>query len=173
MEDAIEREKKDPTQKTVLFWELTKYRLNKKIPSTLTFEERKTRLVNSEEWNGWIHQNNDHLLESELTEENIQKEIDKVGSRWGMELMKKMTSQNIDTFLEGQKAAMEYEFKESRENKIFLGIVVLLFMIFIIVLVFLLGDKPDILEKVLYTIGGLIVGAFGGYGFGKTKRNDE
>lgn len=70
MEDAIEREKKDPTQKTVLFWELTKYRLNKKIPSTLTFEERKTRLVNSEEWNGWIHQNNDHLLESELTEEN-------------------------------------------------------------------------------------------------------
>ena len=86
-----------------------------------------------------------------------------------MELMKKMTSQNIDTFLEGQKA----EFKESRENKIFLGIVVLLFMIFIIVLVFLLGDKPDILEKVLYTIGGLIVGAFGGYGFGKTKRNDE
>ena len=90
-----------------------------------------------------------------------------------MELMKKRTSQNIDTFLEGQKAAMEYEFKESRENKIFLGIVVLLFMIFIIVLVFLLGDKPDILEKVLYTIGGLIVGAFGGYGFGKTKRNDE
>lgn len=90
MEDAIEREKKDPTQKTVLFWELTKYRLNKKIPSTLTFEERKTRLVNSEEWNGWIHQNNDHLLESELTEENIQKEIDKVGSRWGMELMKKI-----------------------------------------------------------------------------------
>ena len=90
-----------------------------------------------------------------------------------MELMKKMTSQNIDTFLEGQKAAMEYEFKESRENKIFLGIVVLLFMIFIIVLVFLLGDKPDILEKVLYTIGGLIVGAFGGYGFVKTKRNDE
>lgn len=90
-----------------------------------------------------------------------------------MELMKKMTSQNIDTFPEGQKAAMEYEFKESRENKIFLGIVVLLFMIFIIVLVFLLGDKPDILEKVLYTIGGLIVGAFGGYGFGKTKRNDE
>ena len=47
------------------------------------------------------------------------------------------------------------------------------FMIFIIVLVFLLGDKADILEKVLYTIGGLIVGAFGGYGFGKTKRNDE
>lgn len=50
---------------------------------------------------------------------------------------------------------------------------VLLFMIFIVILVNLLIDKPDILEKVLYTMGGLIVGAFGGYGFGKTKKDDE
>ena len=46
-------------------------------------------------------------------------------------------------------------------------------MVFIVVLVFLLSDKPDVLEKVLYTLGGLIVGAFGGYGFGKTKKDDE
>lgn len=90
-----------------------------------------------------------------------------------MELMKKMTSQNIETFLDGQKSAMEYQFKESRDNKIFIGIVVFLFMVFIVVLVFLLCDKPDVLEKVLYTLGGLIVGAFGGYGFGKTKKDDE
>lgn len=68
---------------------------------------------------------------------------------------------------------MEYQFKESRDNKIFIGIVVFLFMVFIVVLVFLLCDKPDVLEKVLYTLGGLIVGAFGGYGFGKTKKDDE
>ncbi len=68
---------------------------------------------------------------------------------------------------------MEYQFKESRDNKIFIGIVVFLFMVFIVVLVFLLSDKPDVLEKVLYTLGGLIVGAFGGYGFGKTKKDDE
>lgn len=90
-----------------------------------------------------------------------------------MELMKKMTSQNIETFLNGQKNAMEYQFKESRENKIFLGIMVLVFLIFIVVLIILLDDKPDILEKILYTTGGLIVGAFGGYGFGKTKHDDE
>ena len=90
-----------------------------------------------------------------------------------IELMKKMTSQNIETFLDGQKSAMEYQFKESRDNKIFIGIVVFLFMVFIVVLVFLLCDKPDVLEKVLYTLGGLIVGAFGGYGFGKTKKDDE
>ena len=28
-------------------WELAKYRLNKKIPNTLTFEERKVCLINS------------------------------------------------------------------------------------------------------------------------------
>lgn len=89
-----------------------------------------------------------------------------------MELMKKMTSQNIETFLNGQKDAVTYQFKESRENKIFLGIMVLLFMVFIVVLIKILSDKPDILEKVLYTMGGLIVGAFGGYGFGKTKKDE-
>ena len=69
-------------------WELAKYRLNKKIPNTLTFEERKVCLINSEEWNGWINQHNKHLSADELTEDNIQKEIDSVGIRWGMEIMK-------------------------------------------------------------------------------------
>lgn len=89
-----------------------------------------------------------------------------------MELMKKMTSENIETFLEGQKEAMGYQFKEGRETKIFLCIIVLIFLIFIVVLVNLLKDKPDILEKVLYSMGGLIVGGFGGYGFGKTKKDE-
>lgn len=89
-----------------------------------------------------------------------------------MELMKKMTSQNIETFLDGQKTAMKLQFKEERENKIFLTAMVVLFMIFIIILIVFLKDNPDILEKVLYSMGGLIVGAFGGYGFGKTKKDD-
>lgn len=38
---------------------------------------------------GWIHKNNKHLTEDELTEENIQQEIDIAGRRWGMEIMKK------------------------------------------------------------------------------------
>lgn len=69
-------------------WELAKYRLNQKIPITLSFEERKDILIHSEEWNGWIHQHNLHLKAEEITEENIQKEIDDVGRQWGMELTK-------------------------------------------------------------------------------------
>lgn len=75
--------------KVIYFQELGKYRLNKKIPLDLTFDEKKSILINSEEWNGWIHKNNNHLTEEELTEENIQHEIDSVGSLWGVEIMNK------------------------------------------------------------------------------------
>ena len=76
-------------QRVMHIWELAKYRLNKKIPVSLPFEERKELLINSIEWKGWIHQHNDHLSEDELSEENIQKEIDTVGTLWGMEISKK------------------------------------------------------------------------------------
>ena len=88
LQEAVEREKKDPQQRVMHIGELAKYRLNKKIPNTLTFEERKVCLINSKEWNGWINQHNKHLSADELTEDNIQKEIDSVGIRWGMEIMK-------------------------------------------------------------------------------------
>lgn len=88
LQEAVEREKKDPHQRVMHIWELAKYRLNKKIPNTLTFEERKVCLINSKEWNGWINQHNKHLSADELTEDNIQKEIDSVGIHWGMEIMK-------------------------------------------------------------------------------------
>ena len=69
--------------------ELSKFRLHKKIPSSLPFERKKSMLIQSEEWHGWIHLNNKHLSEDELSEENIQKEIDSVANLWGIELMKR------------------------------------------------------------------------------------
>ena len=59
---------------------------NKKIPAGLTFEERKTKFVHTAEWNGRIRQLNKHLEENELTEDNLQKEIDHAGIEAGMEL---------------------------------------------------------------------------------------
>ena len=81
---------KNPHQRVMCFWELAKYRLHKKIAKTLPFDERKSLLINSEEWNGWIHQHNKHLSADEITEDNIEKEIDAVGTCWGMEIMKTM-----------------------------------------------------------------------------------
>lgn len=66
--------------------ELAKFRLNKKIPVTLPFEERKRLLLESPEWHGRIHQTNKHTEPDDITEENIQKEIDIVGSHAGIDI---------------------------------------------------------------------------------------
>lgn len=87
-------------------------------------------------------------------------------------LLKKITEKHIDQFLEGSKIQMQEEYKEQHEKKIFLVIVLLIALVFIVALVVLLKDNPDILEKVLYTLGGVITGAFGGYGIGKNARDD-
>lgn len=89
-----------------------------------------------------------------------------------LELMKKMTTENVTEFLQGQREATNNEFRESRDNKIFLSFALVVILIFVIVLVILLKGNPDMLEKVLYTLGGLVAGLFGGYGYGKSKRDN-
>lgn len=86
LQTAFEQEKKNPQNRVIVIWELAKYRLNKKLPNTLLFEDRKNLLIKSEEWNGRINQQNKHLSPDEITEDNIQKEIDSVGINWGMQL---------------------------------------------------------------------------------------
>lgn len=90
LEKASECEKQDPTKRVIPLWELGKYRLKKKIPKTLPFEQRKQLLINSSEWNGWIHQHNKHLSADEINEENIDIEIDTVGILSGMEIQKSL-----------------------------------------------------------------------------------
>lgn len=86
---AIEKEKQDPTQRVMYIWELAKYRLNKLLPKTLPFEKRKELLLKSEAWNCWVNLNNTHLAPDEISNENIQNEIDIVGIHWGIEIEKR------------------------------------------------------------------------------------
>lgn len=76
-------------QRVMHIWELAKYRLHKLCTASLPFEERKKRLLHSEAWNGWVNQHNKHLAPEELTEENIESEINNVGIHWGMDIMKR------------------------------------------------------------------------------------
>ncbi len=87
-----------------------------------------------------------------------------------LELMKKMTPAHITMYLEGQKEAVKFQFMEEREKKIFLGLMLLISLIAILVLVYMLKQSPDVLEKVLYALVGLAAGAFGGYGVGRNRR---
>lgn len=86
------------------------------------------------------------------------------------ELMNKMTSEHITSFLGSQDTAMKKQFQESRENKIFMFGIFLVALIFIIIIIVLLKNNTDIMEKILFTLGGLVSGAFGGYGYAKTKK---
>lgn len=89
-----------------------------------------------------------------------------------MELMKKMTPEHVTEFLTTQKKAMENQYIENRENKIFLFLVLLIVLAFIVILIILLKDNPEMMEKVLFSLGGLVTGLFGGYGLGRYKRDD-
>lgn len=72
----VSKFEENPAFRFDYFVELHQFRLNKRIPKTLPFEERKRLLVESPEWNGSVRRNNKHLAENELTEQNIQSEID-------------------------------------------------------------------------------------------------
>ena len=84
LQEALQR-----GERVMQLCELAKYRLNKILPPEMPFTERKERFINSEAWRGWINQHNQHLAPNEITEENIQAEINSVGVRWGMEIMKR------------------------------------------------------------------------------------
>lgn len=89
------------------------------------------------------------------------------------ELMKKMTPENVSEFLEGQKLESQHQFQANRDNKILLGFSLVVVLIFIVVLVIILRDNPDTMEKVLYALIGLVTGLFGGYGFGRRKSEED
>jgi hypothetical protein len=87
-------------------------------------------------------------------------------------VMKKITEEHISKYLDGAELEMKNSYAEKFQKKVFTFLTMLIAMIFFIVIIVLLKDKPDIMEKVLYAVGGVIAGAFGGYGLGK-KQSDE
>lgn len=89
LQTALDREKNDPKQRVMHIWELAKYRLNKKFPPTLPFEERKALLIHSDEWKSWERTRHNSTEGFELTEENIKNEIDALGTHLGIQIMSK------------------------------------------------------------------------------------
>lgn len=78
MEDALFRDK---SLKTGV--ELYVYRLNKSIPTTLSFQERKQRLIDSQEWKHYSANTSDQTNVDNITEVNIQTKIDSCGRYFG------------------------------------------------------------------------------------------
>lgn len=88
------------------------------------------------------------------------------------EVMKKLTPDHISKYLDGAELEMKNSYAEKFHRKVFIFLTMLVAMAFFIILVILLKDNPNVMEKIIYIVGGVVIGAFGGYGFGK-NRNEE
>ena len=87
-------------------------------------------------------------------------------------VMKKLTPEHISKYLDGAELEVKNSYAEKFHRKIFTFLTMIVAMVFFVILIILLKDNTDVMEKIIYTVGGVIAGAFGGYGFGK-NRNDE
>lgn len=85
------------------------------------------------------------------------------------EVMKKLTSEHLTTYMDIMREDMHKGYEEKKHNRIISVIVLTLIMVFIIAVIIILKSNPDVMEKVIYAAGGLIAGSIGGYGLGKRK----
>lgn len=89
-----------------------------------------------------------------------------------LEVMKKMTPEHITGFLEASKEEMEKSYRDRNFHRLFLAVMTIVAMAFVITIIVLLKNTPDVMEKVIYAGGGLVAGLIGGYGIGKTRNNE-
>lgn len=90
-------------------------------------------------------------------------------------VMSKITEDHISEYLSAARENMNKSYEEKRNNKIFLGFLILIALIFVIVVIVLLKSQPQVMEKIIYIILAFLGGAAGGYGIGKRtgSNNDE
>ncbi|MDR0927685.1 MAG: hypothetical protein LBO69_07970 [Ignavibacteria bacterium] len=91
LSEAIDNERKNPSQRVIYLWELCKYRLNKKVQSDLPFADRKKLLCQTAEWKSSMFQTNNKVSEADLTEDNIQDVINNAGTCAGIMLESSLT----------------------------------------------------------------------------------
>lgn len=90
-----------------------------------------------------------------------------------MHIAQKITEEHITQFLEASREESRNEYTDRKNKRVFQLLSFILVVAFVIVIIVLLKNKPEILEKVLYAGGGIVAGAFGGYGYGKSKSGSD
>jgi len=83
---------------------------------------------------------------------------------------KQVRPEHIPQFIELKEKEAQLAYKDNNSNRIYKIAAGIIGGGVIITVLVLFRDKPEMVEKILYAVGGLAAGAFGGYGYGKTKR---
>ena len=84
-------------------------------------------------------------------------------------ISKKLTEEHISTYLKVSGEDMRLSHKGETQNRILLFAIILIMAVLFCFVVLIFRDSPDVLEKILFTSGGVIIGAIGGFGFGKSR----
>jgi len=86
-------------------------------------------------------------------------------------ISKKLTEEHISQYLKDSGDNMRLTHKSRFQTKIIVIISMVLILGFFTGIMVIFKDTPDIVEKIMFTAGGAIVGAIGGFGFGKSKKD--
>lgn len=88
-------------------------------------------------------------------------------------ISKQIKPEHITQYIETSKEAMEKEYKEKHELKLFQAFIFTVICIVFIAVIIILKNQPDYMEKIVYALLGFGAGIFGGYGIGYKKGINE
>lgn len=83
-----------------------------------------------------------------------------------------LTEDNINKMIETENKHDERKFKDKREKRIFIIVLSIFFGLLILSILFIFKDNMELLKIIIPSILSLSIGAFGGYGYGKTRGKD-
>ena len=88
-------------------------------------------------------------------------------------ISRKMTPDHISTYLKDAGDDMRLSHRERSQSKWFIFIIGLFVFGLIGLVIMIFQDKPDLIEKIIFAVGGCAAGFIGGFGYGKSKREEQ
>ena len=85
---------------------------------------------------------------------------------------KKINEEHISTFLKDSGDNMRLTHKGQTQNRILTFAIAFLLVFFFCFIIWVFKNYPDVVEKLIFTAGGVIVGGLGGFGFGKFQHRE-
>jgi len=85
---------------------------------------------------------------------------------------RKINDKHIEKYLDDSAENMRLAYKDRTQNRIMLVIIIAIITVLIGFVIYIFKDYPDAIEKIIFALTGLISGGLGGYGLGKTKRDE-
>lgn len=87
-------------------------------------------------------------------------------------ISRKMTPEHISTYLKDAGDDMRLTHRERSQSRLFVFIIGLFVFGLIGMVILTFQDKPDMIEKVIFAVGGCAAGFIGGFGYGRSKRDE-